>query len=196
MLKHNYGAWVPEGYGTSDVIIISDGVLDVIDLKYGVKVPVEAINNPQIRLYALGAIEEYSYLYDIAEVHMTIVQPRLDKISTEIMTVSDLLAWAETDVKPIAELAFNGEGAFKCGDWCRWCRVKGNCRTRADENLKALEYAFTDPALLSDEEIGSILPIVDRIKAWAVDVKDYAEDRAIHGHPIPQHKLVEGKPPA
>ncbi|OGX68320.1 MAG: hypothetical protein A2189_07300 [Paenibacillus sp. RIFOXYA1_FULL_44_5] len=191
--KLDFTEWVPEGYGTGDVVIIADGVLEVIDLKYGKGVPVSAIGNPQIRLYGLGAWTEYSYLYDIREIHMTIVQPRLDSISTEKMDMAELIEWAETVVKPAATLAFAGAGEFNPGDHCRWCKVKGNCRARADANMTALAYEFKDPALLSNDEIGSILYVAEQLKAWAKDVEDYAFEQAKAGNRIPQWKLVEGR---
>ncbi|WP_019636150.1 DUF2800 domain-containing protein [Paenibacillus fonticola] len=189
----DFSEWVPEGYGTGDVIIISDGVMDVIDLKYGKGVPVSAFDNPQMRLYALGAWQEYDYLYGIEEIHMTIVQPRLDSVSTDIVQVEDLLEWAETVVKPAAALAFAGEGEFKAGEHCRWCKVKGNCRARADENMKALEYEFRDPALMTPEEIGSILFVAEQLQTWAKDVQEYAFGQAKSGNKIPLWKLVEGR---
>lgn len=191
--KLDFTDWVPDGKGTGDVVLIADGVLEVIDLKYGKGVPVSAINNPQIRLYGLGAWSAYNYLYDIQEIHMTIVQPRLDSISTDIMPVSELVEWAETVVAPAAVLAFAGEGAFKSGDHCRWCKIKGNCRARADENMKALAYEFKDPALLSPDEIGSILFVAEQLKVWAKDVEEHAFEQAKNGVRIPLWKLVEGR---
>lgn len=189
----DFSEWVPGGYGTGDIVIIADGVLEVIDLKYGAGVAVSAVGNPQMRLYALGAWSAYSYLYGIEEVKMTIIQPRLDSISTDSIAIDDLLEWAENVVKPAAALADAGEGEFKSGEHCRWCKVKGNCRARADEAMRALEYELQDPALLSNEEIGSTLFIADQLKKWAKDVEDYAFDQAVSGHPIPQWKLVEGR---
>lgn len=189
----DFTEWVPDGYGTGDVVLISDGVLEVIDLKYGKGVPVSATGNPQIRLYGLGAWSAFSYLYDIQEIRMTIVQPRLDNVSTDTLTVDELLEWGETVVKPAAALAYAGEGEHKAGSHCRWCKVKGNCRTRADANMAALAYEFADPALLSLEEIGSILHIAEQLKAWAKDVEDFAHEQALKGHRIPQWKLVEGR---
>lgn len=189
----DFSEWVPEGFGTGDVVIIADGILEVIDLKYGKGVPVSAVDNPQIRLYGLGAWSSYSYLYDIQEIKMTIIQPRLDNISTDSITVDALLDWADAVVVPAAKLAFDGEGEYKAGSHCRWCKVKGNCRARADENMKALEHEFKDPALLSNEEIGSILFIAEQLKAWAKDVEDFAHNQALNGEKIPQWKLVEGR---
>lgn len=189
----DYTDWVPEGFGTGDVVLIADGVLEIIDLKYGKGVPVSAYKNPQIRLYGLGAWAGYSYLYSIDEVHMTIIQPRLDSVSTDIMPIQELLDWADRVVKPAAVLAFAGEGDFCSGDHCRWCKVKGNCRARADENMKALAHEFQDPALLTNEEIGSILFITEQLKTWAKDVEEYASGQALNGKSIPQWKLVEGR---
>lgn len=189
----DFSEWVPDGYGTGDVVFISDGVLEIIDLKYGKGVPVSAIGNTQMRLYALGAWSGYSYLYDIQEIRMTIVQPRLDNISTDVISADDLLEWADTVVKPAAVLADAGEGEYKAGDHCRWCKVKATCRARADANMAALEYEFRDPALFTLEEIGSILFVAEQLKAWAKDVEEYAFEQAKAGHKIPQWKLVEGR---
>jgi len=189
----DFSEWVPEGYGTGDVVLIADGVLEVIDLKYGKGVPVSAAGNPQIQLYALGAWSGYGYLYDIREIQMTIYQPRLDNISTDTMTVEELLNWADNVVRPAAAQAYAGEGEPRPGDHCRWCKVKATCRARADENMKALAYEFRDPALLTNEEIGQILFIADQLKAWVKDVEDYALEQALRGKKIPQWKLVEGR---
>ena len=185
--------WVPDGFGTSDVTIISDGVLEIIDLKYGKGVPVSAINNSQLRLYALGALSEFGWMYDIHTVRMTIIQPRLDSVSTDEISVEELNEWAESVVKPAASLAYAGEGEYKAGDHCRWCLAKGNCRARADENLKAIAYEFQEPALLSNEEIGPILHIAGQLQSWVKDVQEYALEQALRGEKIPQWKLVEGK---
>ena len=189
----DFTEWVPDGYGTGDVVLISDKVLEVIDLKYGKGVPVSAQDNPQIRLYGLGAWCGWNYLYGIEEVRMTIIQPRLDSVSSVTMPLSELLEWVETVVKPAAELAFAGKGDFKSGEHCRWCKCKGNCRARADENMKALAYEFKDPSLLSNEEIGSILFVAAQLKTWAKDIEDYSQEQALKGNKIPQWKLVEGR---
>jgi hypothetical protein len=189
----DFTEWVPEGYGTGDVVIISDGVIEVIDLKYGKGIPVSAIHNPQLRLYALGAIHEFGYLYTIDKIKMTIVQPRLDYIGSDESTVEELLAWGDNVVKPAAQLAFNGEGEFKPGDHCKWCKIKGNCRARADENMKALSYEFREPELLSFDEMGAILVIADRLHTWAKDVENYAFEQVLAGNRINGWKLVEGR---
>lgn len=189
----DFSEWVPDGYGTGDVLIIADGVMEIIDLKYGKGVPVSAIGNSQIRLYGLGAWSGYYYLYDVREVHGTIVQPRLDSVSTEQLPIEDLLQWAETIVKPAAALAHVGKGDFAAGDHCRWCKIKGNCRARADANMAALAYEFKDPATLSLEEVGSILHVAEQLSAWAKDVSDFAFEAAKAGQRIPSWKLVEGR---
>lgn len=190
----DYSEWAPEGFGSCDVLIIADGYMDVIDLKYGKGVPVSAEGNSQMRLYALGAINAYSYLYDITTVSMTIIQPRLDGISSEMLSADDLIAWGDKIVKPTAKLAFEGKGDFCPGEkQCRWCKVKGNCRARAEENMKALAYEFQDPALLSLEEISPILTIADQLKTWAADIQDYALQQLRAGQKIPGWKLVEGR---
>jgi len=189
----DFTEWVPQGFGTGDVVLIADGVLEVIDLKYGKGVPVSAYKNPQLRLYGLGAWWSYNYLYSINEVHMTIIQPRLDNVSTDILPLGELIEWANAVVKPAAVLAFAGKGDFCAGDHCRWCKVKGNCRARADENMKALAHEFKEPELMSNEEIGSILFITDQLQSWAKDVQAYANEQALKGNPIPQWKLVEGR---
>jgi len=189
----NFSYLVPDGYGTGDVVLIADGVMEIIDLKYGKGVPVSAVGNPQMRLYALGALEGFDWMYDIREVHMTIVQPRLDSISTDVIDVESLREWGETVVRPAAELAWRGEGEFKAGDHCRWCKVKGNCRARAEANMEALSYEFQDPALLSIEEIGQILHIAEQLQSWAKDVQEFAQEKAMRGERIPGWKLVEGR---
>jgi hypothetical protein len=189
----DFSDWVPEGYGTCDVVLIADDMMEVIDLKGGKGVPVSAEDNPQIQLYALGAWSSYNYLYAINEVRMTIIQPRLDSISTATKGIEELLDWAENVVKPAAQLAWEGKGECHYGPWCRWCKVKAQCRSRAEENMKALQYEFRDPRLLTDDEISSILTIADELQTWAKDVQKYAFERATSGHKIPQWKLVEGR---
>ncbi|WP_029516968.1 DUF2800 domain-containing protein [Paenibacillus polymyxa] len=190
----DFSAWVPDGFGTGDVLIIADGVMEVIDLKYGKGVPVSAENNSQMRLYGLGALDTFGFLYDIQGVRMTIVQPRLDSVSTEEMYADELVAWGDMHVKPLADMAAAGEGEYAAGDHCKFCRARFNCRVRAEANLELAKHEFTDPALLSHEEIGSILKQADDLKAWATDVQGYALEQAEkHGAKFPGWKLVEGR---
>lgn len=192
--KLDFSQWVPGGFGTGDVVIIGDGIIEVIDLKYGKGVPVSAKDNPQTRLYGLGAIATYEMLYDFSRVRMTIIQPRLDSISDEELTVEELLAWAEEYVKPRAAQAAVGEGEFCAGEHCRFCKAKATCRARADENLKLMQFEFQQPPLLSIEEIADILSKAEELQKWAKDVQTYALDQAVnHKTKFPGWKLVEGR---
>ena len=188
----DFSEYVPDGFGRGDVVIVADDMVNVIDLKYGKGVGVSAENNPQLRLYGLGAYLEHSMLYDIRRVRMTIIQPRLENISTEELTAEELLAWAETEVKPKAELAYAGEGEFSVGDHCRFCRARKICRARAEKNLELAKYEFMDPPLLADEEIGEVLQKADELAHWVKDVTDYALAEALKGKKFDGWKLVEG----
>lgn len=190
----DFSDWVPEGFGTGDVVIISDGVLEIIDLKYGKGVPVSAENNAQMRLYALGALATFDTLYDIKFVRMTIVQPRLDSVSTDEITSGLLYWWADTELAHRAQLAWDGQGEFQAGEHCRFCRARFNCRARAEANLELAKMDFRKPELLTDEEIGEVLKQADELKAWVSDVFDYALVQARdHGKKFKGWKLVEGR---
>ena len=183
---------VPGGFGTGDCVILYDDTLHIVDLKYGKGVAVSAENNPQLRLYALGAVQEYSLLYTIRQVQMHIVQPRLDNISTDSLTADELQQWGER-VKPLAEQAAKGTGEFRAGDWCRFCKAKAVCRKRAEYNLELAKYDFEMPDTLEDAEIAAILDKVDELAAWAADVKEYALRQALSGTEYPGYKVVEGR---
>lgn len=190
----DFSDWVPEGFGTGDVVIISDGVLEVIDLKYGKGVPVSAEDNAQMRLYALGALATFDSLYDIKTVRMTIVQPRLDSVSSDEITAERLYWWADTELIKRAQLAWEGKGEFQAGEHCRFCRARFNCRARAEANLELAKMDFRKPELLTDEEIGEVLKQADELKAWVSDVFDYALVQARdHGKKFKGWKLVEGR---
>lgn len=181
---------VPDGFGTGDCIILHGDTLHVVDLKYGKGVPVSAEDNPQLRLYALGALREYSILYDIRCIHMHIVQPRLDNISTDTLMPEELAQWAES-VKPVAKQAMEGSGEYCAGEWCRFCRAKAQCRARAVQMLGITQPK--DRALLSDEEIGSILTQAQTLQNWVKSLEEYAQNQLLAGKDIPGWKLVEGK---
>lgn len=185
--------WVPEGFGTSDAVVIGGGVIQVIDLKYGKGIKVDARNNPQLRLYGLGAANLFDSLYDFDTVRMTIIQPRLDHISTEELPLSELLAWAEDEVKPRAQMAMDGTDYTAVGDWCRFCPAKAVCRKRAEYNLSIAKDDFRKPPLLSDEEIGEVLRRADELQHWVKDVGDYALEQALAGKQYDGWKLVEGR---
>ena len=189
----DFSRYVPDGFGTGDCIIVADDTLTVVDFKYGKGVAVEAEYNPQMMLYALGALEMFSILYDINEVKMVIFQPRIENISEFSMPVSDLLNWAENELKPKAELAAKGEGEFCAGEHCRFCKVKATCRKRAEYNLAIAKYDFAPPDMLEDSEIEMILERADALTAWAADVKEYALSEALKGRKWNGYKVVEGR---
>jgi len=192
--KLDFSDWVPEGFGTGDVVIISDGVLEIIDLKYGKGVPVSAEDNAQMRLYALGALATFDSLYDIQTVRMTVVQPRLDSVSSDEITAEMLYWWADTELIKRAQLAWEGKGEFQAGEHCRFCRARFNCRARAEANLELAKMEFKKPELLTDEEISEVLKQADELRAWVSDVFDYALVQARdHGKKFKGWKLVEGR---
>jgi len=189
----DFSDYVPDGFGTGDVVIVADDTLYIADLKYGKGVGVQAEDNPQLMLYGLGAYLEHSLLYDIQKISMHIIQPRLDSHTEHTVAADDLLAWAEGTVKPVAAQAYAGEGTLSPGDHCRFCKVKAQCRARADENLALVQLDFEDPVLLADEEIGRVLAQADKLAAWAKDVMEYVYQRALEGQKFEGWKLVEGR---
>ena len=189
----DFSRWVKEGFGTADCILIADGVLNIVDYKHGKGVEVSAVANPQMQLYALGALEIFDCIYDIDTVRMTIFQPRKSNISVDQMDKADLYEWAGTELTQKAQLAYEGQGDFSCGEWCRFCKAKAECRERAEANLALARYEFQVPALLNDEEIADILGKVDALTAWASDVKEYALQQAVSGKEWAGWKLVEGR---
>lgn len=189
----DFSRWVSGGLGTGDCICIAEGLLNIVDLKYGAGIEVSADHNPQMMLYALGALEIFDGIYDIDTVRMTIYQPRKSNISIFEMSKDVLLTWADTELTEKAKLAYEGQGNFSCGDWCRFCKAKAECRERAEANLALARYDFEAPALLDDEEITDILGKVDALTAWASNVKEYALQQAVSGKKWPGWKLVEGR---
>ena len=189
----DFSRWVKEGFGTADCIIIADGVMNIVDYKHGKGVEVSAEANPQMMLYALGALEIFDGIYDITEVRMSIYQPRKSNVSVCVMDKDSLLEWAHNDLMYKAKLAYDGEGEFQCGDWCRFCKAKSECRKRAAANLEIAKYEFQEPPLLEDVEIAEILGKVDELAAWAAEVKEYALRKAINGQEWPGWKLCEGR---
>lgn len=190
----DFSCYVPEGFGTGDCIIIADENLHIIDFKYGMGVLVEAEDNPQMKLYALGALLMYDALYDIREVSMTIFQPRRENVSTCTLLVEDLKEWAEEDLKPRAQMAFVGEGDYVPGAWCTFCRAAVRCRARAEEKLSLAQTEFKLPPLLTDAEIEDILGILPDLTKWANEIMGYATDAALnHGKEWNGFKVVEGR---
>ena len=192
--KLDFSCFVPDGFGTGDCIIIADKTLHIIDLKYGQGILVEAEGNPQMMLYALGALRLFDSLYDIETVSMTIYQPRRENVSTWSILVEALMEWTENTLKPKAELAFKGEGEFQPGSWCTFCKAAGKCRARAEAKLQLAQYEFAMPPLLTDEEIEDILARLDDLTKWANEIQAYAQNAAInHGKNWRGFKLVESR---
>lgn len=189
----DYSRFVEDGFGTADFILISDGSIWIVDFKYGRGIKVEAKENSQMMIYALGALELFDLIYDIENVNMTIFQPRIGNISTSSMTKTALYDWAENVLIPTAQLALEGNGEFKAGSWCQFCKLKTTCRKRMEENMKLAKLDFTEPPLLTDDEIEEVLIRIDELVLWADSVKDYALKEALKGKIWSQFKLVEGK---
>jgi hypothetical protein len=186
--------YIPEGFGTADVIIIADGVLTMIDLKYGKGVLVSAEENRQMMTYALGGLEKFDFAYDISEVEMIIHQPRIANYSSWKATVENLKLWAEEELKPKAALAFAGEGAYVAGSHCRFCRAKAMCKANAEYNLDLAKYEFADPATLEDTEVAEILSKADNFENWIKAVEAHALNAAVNDNKKwPGFKLVEGR---
>lgn len=193
---------VPKGGGTSDVVIVGQNFIHIVDLKFGKGVPVSAIGNPQLRLYALGAVKKHLRECTCQEVRMTIIQPRLNDITTDFINISALNDWAINYVKPRAQLAIAGKGELVPGEHCKFCKLRGKCKKRSDEQLaiaqaefdNAVENKMMEPAQMSPEVLSRVLTIAPLLIDWFKDVQAYATKSAIQeGLEIPGYKLVEGR---
>ncbi len=189
----DFSDWVPEGFGRGDAIVIADGTLEIIDLKYGRNTPVTAANNPQIRLYGLGAYNTFGAIYDIETVCLTIMQPRNGGESSEVLSVGDLLDWA-VSIQPSAQKAYEGKGDLTPGPHCQFCRAAVRCRALAAYQLDMAKYDFKDADQLTDTEVADVLARTDELVTWANKVKSYALTEAVeHDVHWPGWKLVEGR---
>lgn len=189
----DFSEYVPEAFGTSDATIIADGLMEVIDFKYGKGVRVSAVDNEQMKIYALGAYLKHSFEYRIDRVRMTIVQPRIDNLSEFEISVSDLLEWAENELRPKAIEAFSGEGQQNPGEWCQFCKVKCGCKALA-EKCTTIAKENPTPGLITPKKMASdILPWLAIVKAWAASMEDYALQQALAGVAYPGYKIVEGR---
>lgn len=196
----DYSNYAPEGFGTADCIIVYGEDLYIIDFKYGQGVSVSAEDNPQMKLYALGALNLYSMFYPIKTIHFTIVQPRLNNLSEWTISIETLRDWGK-HIKSIAQLAFNGEGEYSPGEHCRFCKIKATCRKRAENNIELAKHQFVKPTLLAkknepkltDSEVGSILQTAKDLKKWVEDLEKYALKAILEGKPIDGWKTVEGR---
>ena len=189
----DFTKWVPDGFGTGDATIIADGCLEIIDFKYGKGVKVSAVNNPQMKIYALGAYDKFNFEYNIDRVKMTIVQPRIDNLSEFEISVSDLLWWAKTELKPKAEEAYTGKGKQAPGEWCQFCKVKAQCKALANTAL-TIAREKANPNLISPEEMATeVLPYIEVIKSWLKGIEDFTLQAALEGTNYPGYKLVAGR---
>lgn len=190
----DFSQYVPEGFGTADCIILAGDTLHIIDYKHGKGVVVDADHNPQMMLYALGAMHDYSLLYKFSTIKMAIIQPRVNNISEFEMSSDELRKWGEEVVAPKAKEAYEMEGhTFEAGAWCGFCRAKAQCRTRC-EHFNAMHSLTTkDPRLISLEELGTYLEHGKDIESWYKDIKEYALSESLAGAEVPGWKAVEGR---
>lgn len=189
----DFSGYVPDAFGTADAIIIADGTMEVIDFKYGKGVKVLAVDNPQMKIYALGAYEKFSFEYKIDRVRMTIIQPRIENFSEWELSVSELMAWTDGVLTPKAQQAYKGDGPQVPGDWCQFCKVKSNCRALTQKCIEAAKNN-PDPKLISLDELATdVLPMLATVKTWLAGVEDYALQQALSGVQLAGWKVVEGR---
>ena len=189
----DFSEYVPDAFGTADAIIIADGTMEVIDFKYGKGVKVSAEDNPQMKIYALGAYEKFSFEYKIDRVRMTIIQPRIENFSEWELSVSELMAWTDSVLTPKAQQAYKGDGPQIPGDWCQFCKVKSNCRALTQKCIEAAKN-HPDPKLISPDELAAdVLPMLATVKTWLAGVEDYALQQALSGVQLAGWKVVEGR---
>lgn len=190
--KLKLSEFIPDGFGSSDAVLIYGDTLEVFDLKYGKGVKVDAEDNAQMMCYALGAYCGQGEFYDIANVRMTIIQPRLRHESSWTMSATDLLTWAKDELAPAALKAWKGEGEQTPGEHCRFCKVAAQCKALADYTLR-ITGDKTEPGLMSLEDIAKLLPHFATIKSWINSVEEFALEAALEGDTIPGYKIVEGR---
>lgn len=198
--KIDYSKYVPEGFGTADCVLISSNTLQIIDFKYGKGVKVEAEDNSQLKLYALAALEQFGMFYNIENIKLSIVQPRIDNISEYTLSKDEIVKWGNIIVIPQAQKAFMGLGEFRQGEHCRFCRAKGACEFRAKENMKVVEEIENSQGtaseacqLLDNTELSEFLTRTEGIEEWIKDLRAYALEQILKGENIQGYKAVEGK---
>ena len=192
--KLDFSAYVPDAFGTGDCVIVGDGMLHIIDFKYGQGVLVEAEENPQLKLYALGALELFGSLYDIQQISLSIFQPRRENVCTFSLATEALMQWVKEELQPKAQMAYAGDGDYCAGDWCTFCRASAKCRERAAVNLKLAQQEFKLPPLLTDDEVAAVLGLLPELVKWANELMAYAADAAIHhGKVWNGFKVVAGR---
>jgi len=190
----DFSPWVPDGFGTADCIIIQGTTMDVIDYKFGKGVAVSAEDNPQEKLYGLGALNDYGFAYDIETVRLHIYQPRINNVSVDELTAEKLLAWGES-VKPVAEQAAKGKGKYNAGAWCKFCPHAGRCRTLSNicsEYVETHGLRVKMP-ILAPHEVAEILAMEPLVSLWLKRVRDQALASMLNGEQVPGYKVVAGK---
>lgn len=187
--------WVPGGFGTCDCLLISDGILHIIDFKYGQGVPVSPERNPQLMYYALGAYALFEGIEEVNKVRLSIVQPRMqEEPQTWVVSLADLLTWAREVLQPAAEMAWKGKGEFCTGPHCRFCKAHPACRAWRDKYGPLAGFEpYPEPATLSDEELGEWLQKLEGLAAYARDLEEYAQQALMEGRTLPGWKLVQGR---
>ena len=198
----DFSDWVPEGFGTADAVVMADSTLHVIDLKTGQGVRVDADMNSQLMLYALGSLVKFGLLFDFERINMVIHQPFLDHVSEFEISVDDLLLWADSEVKPAAELALTSDAPRVAGkDQCKWCKAKSRCREYASQAMKVVTDDFTgfetievkEAGDLSDTEIAAILEQKALVESLLKTIEETAISALMSGVEFPGFKLVAGR---
>lgn len=192
-VKSDFSRWVPDGFGTTDQVILSGDRIDIVDLKYGKGIQVDAQENFQMMLYALGIAETYNITGREIQVKLHIVQPRINNWSTWSISLGELLDWAEGTLKPVALKAFRGEGEKKAGSWCKFCAVKAVCRENAEMNMSLAAYDFRDPDIMSTKELVEVFEKIPGLRDWAEAVGDHLLKEALAGKEVAGYKVVEGR---
>lgn len=194
-VRVDFGDYVPDGFGTCDCIMVGGDTLSIVDYKHGQGVLVSAKDNPQMRLYALGALKRYAPVFGntIKYISMTIDQPRIQsKVSNETITVDELRAWGES-IKPVAQEAYSGKGKFCAGEWCQFCRARATCRARAEQHTALEDFKGIKSEQLTDAEIGDLLVRGANLVKWYKNLEEYALTALLNGKPIPGWKAVAGR---
>ena len=191
----DFSPWVPDGFGTADCIIIQGNTMDVIDYKYGKGVAVSAKDNPQMKLYGLGALNDYGFVYDVEKIRLHIYQPRLNSISVDEICVGELMAWAEMVVKPTAEQAAKGKGKYKAGEHCRFCPHAGRCRalTKVCTEYFTTHDTKASVPVLAPWEVADVLQMEPLISLWLKRVREQALTTMLDGGEVPGYKVVAGR---
>ena len=191
----DYSPWVPEGFGTADCIVVQGRTITVIDYKYGQGVSVSAEDNPQMKLYALGALNLLGDLFELDTVELHIYQPRINNVSAWATTTPDLLEWAEKTVKPIAAKAIKGKGAYSAGAWCKFCPHAGRCRqlTKTCTEYVETHGMRASVPVLAPHEVAEILQMESMISLWLKRVRDQAMTTMLDGGEVPGFKVVAGR---